>query len=151
MGYYDEISSGYNELHAEEQKKKFNLVKKYIKGKVLDVGCGTGLSTPEGAVGIDPSPGLLKLNPNNEKILGRAECLPFEDKSFDTVISLTAIHNFDDIEKSLKEMKRVSKGRIIISLLKKSKDFDQIKKLIEKEIKPDKTIDEEKDLIFLKL
>jgi len=151
MGYYDEIAHGYNELHGKEQKKKLEIIKPYIKGKCLDVGCGTGLSTPEGGVGIDPSRELLKLNKNKEKILGFAENLPFPDKSFDTVICLTAIHNFEDVEKALKEMKRVSRGRIIISVLKKSPKFKTIKELIEREINPDKTIEEEKDFIFLKL
>lgn len=149
--YYDAIASSYDELHSEEQKKKFSLIKKYIKGKVLDVGCGTGLSTPRGGFGIDPSPKLLKLNRHKNKFLGKAENLPFNDKSFDTVICLTAIHNFDNIDEALKEMKRVCKGRFIISLLKKAKSFRSIKKKIEKEIKPGKTIEEEKDLIFLKL
>jgi len=151
MGYYDDIAASYDELHGSEQKKKLGIIKQYIKGKCLDVGCGTGLSTPEGAAGIDPSPGLLKLNKNKEKVLGFAENLPFPDKSFDTVISITAIHNFKNIEQALKEIKRVSRGRIIISLLKKAKDFHTIKKKIVSEISPEKTIEEEKDFIFLKL
>jgi ubiquinone/menaquinone biosynthesis C-methylase UbiE len=149
MGYYDEISKSYNELHGEEQKKKFNLIKKFIHGKVLDVGCGTGISTPKGAVGIDPSAELLKQHPG-KTVKGCAEQLPFPDKSFDTVICLTAVHNFSDIEKGLREIKRVGKKTFIISVLKKSPKFDEIIEKIKKIIKPNKTIDEEKDLIFIK-
>ena len=47
--YYDKIAKGYNELHAEEQKKKLAIIKKYIQPEksdlLLDVGCGTGVSS----------------------------------------------------------------------------------------------------------
>jgi ubiquinone/menaquinone biosynthesis C-methylase UbiE len=149
MGYYDEISKSYNELHGEEQKKKFNLIRKYIHGSVLDVGCGTGFSTPEGGVGIDPSAELLKQH-KGECCHASAENIPFPDKSFDTVICLTAVHNFSDVEKGLKEMKRVGRKTFIISVLKKSPKFEQIKKKIYQIIKPNKEIDEEKDLILVR-
>jgi ubiquinone/menaquinone biosynthesis C-methylase UbiE len=70
-------------------------------GTVLDVGVGSGLNLPhaDGArierwVGIDPSYALLDLARERarrvafgvELILGRAETLPFEDGSFDTVL-----------------------------------------------------------------
>ena len=49
MTYYDDISSGYEELHKEEQLKKVSSIKKHLKvnssDKLLDVGCGTGLMT----------------------------------------------------------------------------------------------------------
>lgn len=149
MGYYDSISSGYNELHGQEQKKKFQLVKKYIHGKVLDVGCGTGISTPEGGIGIDPSAELLKQNPH-ECYQESAENIPFPDKSFDTVICLTAVHNFSNIDNALSEMKRVCKKTFIISILKKSPKFDLIYRKVNEIIKPDLEIDEEKDLILVK-
>ena len=48
MNYYDEISEGYEELHKEEQEKKIELIKQHLKvnpeEKLLDVGCGTGLT-----------------------------------------------------------------------------------------------------------
>jgi len=149
MGYYDEISSSYNEMYGEEQKKKFEKIKKYISGKTLDVGCGTGISTPENGIGIDPSFKLLKIN-SKKHVQGIAENLPFPDKSFDTVICLTAVHNFSDIKKGLKEIKRVGKKIYIISILKKSKRFNEIKEKVNQIIRPNKEIDDEKDLILVK-
>ena len=44
---YNKIAKSYNELHKEEQIKKLEIIKKNIKiiPPLLDVGCGTGIST----------------------------------------------------------------------------------------------------------
>ena len=44
---YNHIAKSYNELHKEEQIKKLDIIKKNIKiiSPLLDVGCGTGIST----------------------------------------------------------------------------------------------------------
>ncbi len=154
MCYYNKISKGYNELYKEEQLKKLGIIKNNIKIKngdlLLDVGCGTGLSSDFGCkvIGIDNSLELLKLNNKKNKVMSCAENLPFKDNIFDYVVSLTAIHNFSNIEKSLKEMKRVGKNNFAFSILKKSKKLNEIKTLIKKYFKVNKIIEEDKDLIF---
>ena len=151
---YDSIAGSYNELHGEEQLNKLSIIKKSIKiskkTKILDVGCGTGISSDFGcfAVGIDPSFGLLKYN-KHLKILGAAEALPFKDNSFDYVIAVTSIHNFNDLLQSISEMYRVGKKNFVFSVLKKSGKFDVIKKAIENNFKISKEIEEEKDRIFI--
>ena len=154
MNYYDKISKSYNELHFEEQKKKLDLIKSKLKipksARILDVGCGSGISSEfeNFIVGIDTSIELLKINKNKLKAKGKAEFLPFKNHSFDFVISLTAIQNFDDFKNALNEMKRVGKNDFIISALKKSKKINGIKKSIEKHFKIKKIVEEEKDIIF---
>ena len=159
MTYYDEISEGYEELHKEEQLKKVALIKKHLKvnpdDKLLDVGCGTGLTTEQWQCkryGADPAPRLLARARQKDSIiytLAPAEQLPFKDNEFDIVISITAIQNFQDIEKGLKEIKRVGKDRFVLSFLKKSNKKDIIDKLIRKLFKVNNVIEEEKDLIYL--
>ncbi|MBU0980322.1 MAG: class I SAM-dependent methyltransferase [Nanoarchaeota archaeon] len=147
---YDNLAPGYNELHGEEQEAKMRIIRPYVKGKTLDVGCGTGLSSQglNDVMGIDPSEGMLK-HADIPTVKGKAEDLPFENDSFDTVISVTAFHNFHEPEKALEEMKRVCKGDIVISLLRKSNRFDELIDLIKKHLKVKKTIMEDKDLVVV--
>ncbi len=152
--YYDAIAKGYNELYQQEQLHKLSIIKNNINinknTKILDVGCGSGSSSQFNCevIGIDPSIKLIKQNNNKNKILGIAEALPFKYNSFDYVISITAIHNFNNIKKSFEEIKRVGKENFIFSVLKKSREFDYIKNLIEKNFKIEKVIEEEKDTIL---
>lgn len=154
---YDTIAEGYNELYEEEQLNKLRIIKSNIKisqnSKLLDIGCGTGISTNFfdcKTTGIDPSVNMLKQGKGN-LIKAKAEDLPFKDHSFDIIISVSAIHNFDNPEKAINEINRVkkSKAQIAITLLKKSKNYNVIKKLLIKKLKLKKEIDEAKDTIFI--
>jgi ubiquinone/menaquinone biosynthesis C-methylase UbiE len=159
MNYYDEIAKGYEELHGEEQEKKIAIIKQKLtispEDKLLDVGCGTGLTTRPWQCkrfGIDPSKKLLEKakQKDTEGIykLAPAEKIPFEDNFFDIVISITAIQNFEDIEKGLKEIKRVGKNRFVLTFLKKSQKRDVIEKMINALFGVKEKIEEEKDIIL---
>ncbi len=153
---YNEMAKSYNGLYEEEQLNKLNIIKKYLKVKksykLLDIGCGTGISTNFfdcDSVGVDKSKGMLKFC-SEKRILGNAEKLPFKDKSFDVILCITAIHNFDDQEKALNEIKRVKKykAQIVITLLKKSKNYNKMKKLILRNFNM-REMDSDKDTIFI--
>ncbi|MBU3941521.1 MAG: class I SAM-dependent methyltransferase [Nanoarchaeota archaeon] len=155
MNYYNLISNSYNELHKEEQLKKIRIIKDNLKLKkqdlLLDVGCGTGIFAEEFnciKIGVDPAINLLNQGKNAFYIQASAENLPFKDNSFDTVISITAIHNFKDIRKCLEEIKRVSRKNIALSILKRSAKINEIKDNIKKSFKITKTIEENQDIIF---
>ncbi len=158
MNYYDKIATGYEELYEEEQLEKIRLIKKYLKikksDKLLDVGCGTGLTTQYWKCiryGIDPSKKLLERARERDKITykqAQAEKIPFKNNFFDVVISITAIQNFTNIEKGLEEIKRVGKNKFVLTFLKKSPKRSKIDKLIKKYFKIKKIMEEEKDLIY---
>lgn len=151
---YSTISKGYNELYKEEQLKKLNLIKQYLKVKptdnLLDIGAGTGISTNFfdcNVIGVEPCKELLIQGKNI--IEGKAEALPFKDKFFDIILSLTSIHHFN-LKLSIKEIKRVAKpnAKIIISILKKANKFNEIKKELLHNFKLKKELEEEKDFIY---
>lgn len=153
MSYYNQTAKGYNQLHKKEQLKKINIILKHIKpkGLLLDIGAGTGISTKPFekycfCIALDPSKEMLKQY-KGIKILGDAEKLPFPDKTFDTIISVTSLH-LADLKKSIKEIKRVAKlnAQIALTFLKKSKKLSEAKKLL----KDYKQIQEDKDIIFIK-
>jgi malonyl-CoA O-methyltransferase len=147
--YYNKIAKGYNELHQEEQLKKIDIIKKNIKpkGLLLDIGAGTGISTKPFSkdaicIALDPSINMLKQY-RGLKVCATAEYLPFKSKSFDVIISVTALHHAN-LKLALKEIDRVAKDNAQISLtfLKKSKNKPNLKVY--------KVIKEDKDLILFK-
>ena len=96
---------------------------------ILDVGCGTGVLLelyqryPCALYGIDSSPSMLeiarnRLGENAHLHLGDATAMPYEDRSFDLVIAMLALHEMNPTTRSsvVGEMKRVLKkdGRILL-------------------------------------
>lgn len=154
MGYYDDIAEGYNELHKEEQLNKLKIIAKHLKVdknmKLLDIGCGTGLSKKVfdcNITGIDPAEELLK-QCSFKTIKAEAELIPFRDNEFDLVIAVTSIHNFNNIEKGLNEIKRVGTNNFALTVLKKSPKAELITEEIKKIFTVKKIILEEKDIIL---
>jgi ubiquinone/menaquinone biosynthesis C-methylase UbiE len=158
MTYYDDIAQGYEELHMEEQLKKISLIKEFLKPnkneKLLDVGCGTGVTTEPWSCkryGIDPAKKLIERARQKDKIeykIARAEKIPYPDNYFDYVVSITAIQNFQDIKKGLQEIKRVGKEKFVLTALKKSQKMNKIKKFINELFDVNQEIEEEKDFVF---
>lgn len=118
-------------------KKLFETEHEYLQdhilpnSKVLEIGCGNGrniqsiLKITSDVVGIDNDPQAIKdatdkLHGKNIKILlADALNLPFPEKSFDSVVLLDTLVNFQGNKiKALSEMKRVlnDNGKIVISV-----------------------------------
>jgi SAM-dependent methyltransferase len=105
---------------------------------ILDVGCAKGFMLFEFKKylpnikirGIDISE--YAINNSKEEVkkhldVGTASNLPYEDNSYDCVISITTIHNLNREEcgKSLREIERVSKKNSFITVDAYSNDYEK--------------------------
>jgi SAM-dependent methyltransferase len=95
---------------------------------ILDVGCGTGYFTQRFAraghsvTGLDPDLDWLSFaevnaTPGERYVGGRAEHLPFGDRSFDYTISIAALCFTADPTPGIAEIVRVTRHRFAIGLL----------------------------------
>jgi ubiquinone/menaquinone biosynthesis C-methylase UbiE len=127
---YDLTSSRYDRRYSGIQREKYLRLLPHLPrgGRVLDVGCGTGLLLRElgkGAVGLDLSPGMLRRarrrNPGAPLVLADAEHLPFREGVFEAVLSVTVLQNLPHPPQALREMARVVRegGRVVVSTLRK--------------------------------
>jgi SAM-dependent methyltransferase len=85
---------------------------------VLNVGAGTGSYEPADRqlTAIEPSLEMIRQRvPGAAKaIQASADNLPFDDNSFDASMAILTIHHWPDKEAGLREMRRVTRERIIL-------------------------------------
>ncbi|MCB0981091.1 MAG: class I SAM-dependent methyltransferase [Acidimicrobiaceae bacterium] len=88
--------------------------------RLVDVGCGPGVAVHHArslgatAIGVDPAPVMLRVararwraTPAVQWRLGTAEGLPVEDGWANVVWSLSTVHHWHDVDRSLAEARRV--------------------------------------------
>jgi SAM-dependent methyltransferase len=122
---YDPLGARWEERHGAALRRKLLAD---ARGRVLEVGIGTGLSLPhypadvEEIVGVDPSVPMLgrareRAGANVTLVQAPAEELPFEDDSFDTVVTIAVLCTVDDPSRSLREIRRVLRpdGRFLFT------------------------------------
>ncbi len=122
---YDRNPAGYHRgsalterLLAERRRK----VGEIVRGRLLDIGFGTGLSLPHyppsvSVVGIDASLGMLEFGRQEAARLGRpvqllemdAEHLGFDDQSFDSVAFNLCLCTIGDPQRAVQEAIRVAR------------------------------------------
>jgi SAM-dependent methyltransferase len=133
--HFDSIASAYDEslpVHVVEHylRKRTRFVLAHCpRGDGLDVGCGTGLLAERLAnagyqmVGVDPSEGMLEIlqarTPLVHPVHASGTSLPFDDDSFQLVITVAVMHHIadpDQVRQTLAEMVRVVKpsGRVLV-------------------------------------
>lgn len=123
--------------------------------EVLDIACGSGVlaraalerTGPDGrVVGLDSAPGMLaaakETEPSIEWVLGDAEDLPFDDGTFDKVVSQFGMMFFQDRSKAAREMLRVSKpgGSLALAVwhsVEENPAYRDIASLLEEHVSPE--------------
>lgn len=117
-------------LRAYAHERQYDSVLSNVKPgmKVLDVGCGDGvlslMMAEKGAevVGVDLSvPNIKAAKKYAGKIrasflTGDVENLPFDNDSFDLVVSSHVLEHLPDFDRGLREVMRVTKKRAIIAI-----------------------------------
>jgi SAM-dependent methyltransferase len=85
---------------------------------VLNVGAGTGSYEPldRQVTAVEPSIEMIRQRPSSTAMVvqGSAEKLPFHDDVFDASLAILTVHHWSDIEAGLYEMRRVTRGRIVL-------------------------------------
>ena len=116
--FYDLINTVLTLGFDKSWRKK--AVNNLIGTSVLDLGSGTGAAFDQllnyETTAIDPDKKMLELNTFENKVLGSAENLPFEDNSFDNVFCSFVWRNVSDTNKALEEVYRVLRpgGKFIL-------------------------------------
>jgi SAM-dependent methyltransferase len=116
---YDIIGSSYAELRKPDRR-----IAKIVESAlgpaqaILNVGAGTGSYEPidRSVIAVEPSREMIqKRHPGAaEAVQANADDLPFEDKSFDASMAILTIHHWPDKAAGLREMRRVTRGRIVL-------------------------------------
>ncbi len=115
------------------RKKAIQFLKPFNPKTILDVATGTAdfaiealALNPEKVIGVDISQGMLAIGKKKIESLGLenkiflqlsdSENLPFEDNFFDAVIVGFGVRNFENLDKGLREIFRVTKtgGRLVV-------------------------------------
>lgn len=85
---------------------------------VLNVGAGTGSYEPTDreVTAVEPSASMRAQRPAGLGVAidAVAEDLPFDDDSFDASMATVTLHQWSDLERGLAEMRRVTRGPIVL-------------------------------------
>ncbi len=116
---YDEIGLNYAELRKPDMR-----IAKLIDDAlgsahtVLNVGAGTGNYEPKDrhVIAVEPSREMIRKRSAAaaDVIQASADKLPFADKHFDAAMAILTVHHWSDKEAGLREMRRVTRGRIVL-------------------------------------
>lgn len=107
-GYY--VDKRYKGLGLKYHSRIIKEMMEGVHGKILDVGCGTGiihdLYPHRDIVGIDVSKGMLSHH-KGKHLLASADDIPFPNDTFDSVVCRSVLHHLPRAWKGLNEIWRV--------------------------------------------
>ncbi len=116
---YDTIGVNYAELRKPDSRIENMIGTALLSARtVLNVGAGAGSYEPgdRQVTAVEPSMEMIRQRRVSAAcvVQGRAEALPFEDDSFDASMAILTVHHWSDQARGLKEMRRVTRGPIVI-------------------------------------
>jgi SAM-dependent methyltransferase len=85
---------------------------------IVNVGAGAGSYEPAGraVTAVEPSAQMRRQRPARlpPAVDAVAEDLPFPDDAFDAAMATVTVHQWPDLERGLAEMRRVSRGPVVV-------------------------------------
>jgi SAM-dependent methyltransferase len=88
---------------------------------VLNVGAGAGSYEPADryVLAVEPSAAMRAQRPVGAApaVDAAAEQLPFDDDSFDAALATMTVHQWRDVDRGLRELRRVSRGPVVVLTL----------------------------------
>jgi ubiquinone/menaquinone biosynthesis C-methylase UbiE len=128
MPIYDAIGQSYSKFRVPDSRivdSLINLLQLEPGSVIADIGAGTGNYSRAVAdrgfmvYAVEPSSIMRSQateHPQVKWVHGYAEAIPLLTSSVDAVISVLAAHHFSNLEKSIREMNRITKKGVIVFL-----------------------------------
>jgi SAM-dependent methyltransferase len=116
---YERIGHGYARLRREDPRiaERINAALGDAR-TVVNVGAGAGSYEPtdRDVTAVEPSAAMRAQRPAGGKpaVDAVAESLPFADNVFDAAMATITVHQWPDLDAGLREMRRVSRGPVVI-------------------------------------
>jgi SAM-dependent methyltransferase len=118
--FFDRLAPSYDRINARIYKPEWReKVRAALRGRVLDVGVGTGFTTGdlEGAVGLDLSWEMLRrAHYAGELVRGNFLSPPLRAKTFDTIVFAGSFYYLDDPMEGLRIARHLLRdgGRVVL-------------------------------------
>jgi SAM-dependent methyltransferase len=119
---YDRIGPSYSEIRRADPRFEAAIRRALGDAKrVLNIGAGAGSYEPRDreVIAVEPSPVMIAQRPTDAApaIQGVAESLPLTDKSVDATMGVFTMQHWDDVDRGLAEVLRVTRERIVFLTL----------------------------------
>lgn len=116
---YDIIGLNYAELRKPDPRIAAAIQEALGQAEtVLNVGAGTGSYEPvdRQVTAVEPSIEMIRKRRSSaaKVIQASADHLPFDDDAFDVAMAILTVHHWPDKEAGLHELRRVTRGRIVL-------------------------------------
>lgn len=116
---YDTIGINYAELRKPDHRIAAAIEKALGAARtILNVGAGTGSYEPASreVTAVEPSIEMIQKRKHlaAKVVQTTADDLPFDDDAFDAAMAILTIHHWPDKEAGLREVRRVTRGRVVL-------------------------------------
>jgi SAM-dependent methyltransferase len=116
---YDQIGHGYARTREADPRIAAAIDEELGDARtVINVGAGAGSYEPADreVTAVEPSQAMIEQRaPGAAPVVqAAAEELPFADDSFDAALASMTVHHWDDLDRGLAELRRVTRDRIVI-------------------------------------